>query len=798
MVGNLTSESSDLDFVYNDADEHPNEVAELYSYTEETDFFVHKKAFEDSMEEYGLPLRWTSFTHDQKEKALLRLLDSIEMSQRTHRMQAARAVLYLLQGVFGECLILEAQAELARANVFLLYKYGFFHTFVWLLNMEIENSSAATSALRKPAVSLGDSTDIRVILNVLYTFVEVMRVQMETDTDEMKENRETFQKELGLPLLGEDLLAHVLFQMVTRFCSGSAPHFPIKKILLLLWKTILVSLGGTDELRKLKSVYRVEAGLPPVPDDTIEVTKTMRAASPPASAADLIESQEQRKNYRQFRRQHLVKQSSMDDSMAYQDLDGDSLSGPDDELQYIEEQQASAVNENEYTRPPTPRPSTPLPTSVSDQNNAASNKRLPWVPKVRSKDIANFLDHTRIKFVGFQLNNDQTSLAGLPLPIHEGVKVLKQHMYVSLAEVQIKKEEEISKLPLSKKETSIPQTPVEILYHAILPSLPQYMIALLKILLAAAPTSKAKTESINIMADVLPEEMPMTVIQSLKLGIDVNRHKEIIVKAISGIILLLLKHLKINHVYQFEYMSQQLMFANCIPLVLKFFNQNIMSYVGARNTISVIDFPACVIGETPEVTEETLEMGDQQPYCWRNLFSCINLLRLLNKLTKLKHSRIMMLVVFKSAPILKRALKVKHGMMQLYVLKLLKMQMRYLGRQWRKSNMKTLSAIYQKVRHMLNDDWAYGNDLDARPWDFQAEEFALQASINRFHNRRYDRSGSLCSDPDFQAVDNNILSVLGREIELTDDFKYHYEAWLKREVFHLSTDWDQLLNSQYL
>lgn len=44
--------------------------------------------------------------------------------------------------------------------------------------------------------------------------------------------------------------------------------------------------------------------------------------------------------------------------------------------------------------------------------------------------------------------------------------------------------------------------------QGLLPNLPQYMIALLKILLAAAPTSKAKTDSINIMADVLPEEMP--------------------------------------------------------------------------------------------------------------------------------------------------------------------------------------------------------------------------------------------------------------------------------------------------
>lgn len=75
----------------------------------------------------------------------------------------------------------------------------------------------------------------------------------------------------------------------------------------------------------------------------------------------------------------------------------------------------------------------------------------------------------------------------------------------------------------------------------------------------------------------------MTVLQSMKLGNDVNRHKEIIVKAVSAILLLLLKHFKLNHIYQFEFMSQHLVFANCIPLVLKFLNQNILSYIEARH-----------------------------------------------------------------------------------------------------------------------------------------------------------------------------------------------------------------------
>lgn len=57
-------------------------------------------------------------------------------------------------------------------------------------------------------------------------------------------------------------------------------------------------------------------------------------------------------------------------------------------------------------------------------------------------------------------------------------------------------------------------------------------------------------------------------------------------------------------------MSQHLVFANCIPLVIKFFNQNIMTYVQARNNISILDFPTCVVGDGVELTAETLVRKD--------------------------------------------------------------------------------------------------------------------------------------------------------------------------------------------
>ncbi|XP_046462385.1 striatin-interacting protein 1 homolog isoform X3 [Daphnia pulex] len=801
-----TIDCPDLDFVYDDADKHPNETAELYSYTEGPEFQSNIRAFEELMELFHIRPHWQTLNDSTRVSVLLKLAEQLELSNKALRIKAARAILYIAQGCWGEVQSDAEQQHWTRSNVLLLYKTGIFHTFLELLNYEIENSGAANTAIRKLAVSLADSWDLRVILSVFYTIVEVFRSSQEEDSDEFKKIQEEFRAEIAQPI-NDELLAVKLLSMVTKFCSGSCPHFPMKKVLLLLWKVLLVSLGGMKEQRELKGKYRTEAGLALPIEDTIEVTRTMRAASPPASAADLLEAQNQKPGpaARPFRRT-LVKQSSLDESLT---MELDNNDQADDELREIEERRAMEES-GEIPQPPSPRPTTPAP-----------RKALPWTPKVRQKDIDQFLDTTRMKFVGFMLPNDRVSLAGLPLPIHEGVRVLKQHTYFSLTEIQIQREEDINKNPVSKGQEDIALTPAEILYQAMLPSLPQYMIALLKILLAAAPTSKAKTDSINIMADVLPEEMPMTVLQSMKLGIDVNRHKEILVKAVAAILLLLLKHLKMNHVYQFEFMSQHLVFANCIPLVLKFFNQNIMAYIGAKNNIAILDFPSCVIGDQPELTAESLEIGTNLPYCWRNLFSCVNLLRILNKLTKWKHSRIMvryrcrrvdlilsfiyilqvmMLVVFKSAPILKRTLKVKHALLQLYVLKLLKMQTKYLGRQWRKSNMKTMSAIYQKVRHRLNDDWAFGNDLDARPWDFQAEECALRSAVDRFNSRRYDKNSSGCAvmDPEYEPIDNWLTSVLSHPVELTDEFKRHYEIWLQQEVFQASIDWDQLVASHLI
>ena len=688
----------------------------------------------------------------QKRSFIMSLLDRFEVVKPLERLEAVKSLLYLAHGNFAPDIEEVSLEPTARANVFLMLELGVYGATVELLAIEMEQGKGVYEGTRAN-ITIADNYNLRVCLSLLYVIVETVRREGPHDQPGWLRLRKSFLESLSDPVVGDDTLTSLLFMMLLSFCNGSMPHYPIKRILLLIWKSILAMMGGMKDLEEIKRQRREDAGLPPVFTE-------VRPSKPLVLPTPAYDPRGQAEGGGMAKISRGISQFSDTDSVS--DI---SVSG---------------------------------------------GKGLDFRPKARNKDVDSYIESCRSKYGCFETGEPGNELAGLPEPIQESIEVLRQHIYVPLSDIQVTHEEEVKKKQASSllgeaegAEKKLERdNPTEKLYKTLLPNLPQYMIALLKVLLAAAPTSRARNDSLNILVDVLPPEAPANIVESTQVTFDINRHKEIIVKAISATLLLLLKHFKVNHIYQFEYMSQHLVFANCIPLVLKFFNQNMMQYISARNNFPSLNFPMCVL--FPQDGEVTMEVSESTTtdsgYCWRNLFSCINLVRILQKLTKWKHFRTVMLVVFRSAPILKRALKVRHPLLQLYILKLLKVQTKYLGRNWRRSNMKTISAIYRKVRHHLHDDWAYGNDLDARPWDFQQQEFALKASIEHFNTSYYSTPESQAPTIDpfrgkLAPIEKNYLSVLGRSVELSEAWKDKYEEWLEVEVFAMPRDWDKFLAS---
>lgn len=124
-------------------------------------------------------------------------------------------------------------------------------------------------------------------------------------------------------------------------------------------------------------------------------------------------------------------------------------------------------------------------------------------------------------------------------------------------------------------------------------------------------------------------------------------------------------------------------------------------------------------------------------FSWRNFYSSINFLRIMQKICKDKAHRNLLLVQYKSSNILKKSLKVPQPELRLYTLKLFKNQVPYCGRKWRQGNMRVITAVYLHCRPELRDDWLAGSDVDAEVEEALPLEQALRA-LTHWHNiKRY-------------------------------------------------------------
>ncbi|WWC89537.1 uncharacterized protein L201_004461 [Kwoniella dendrophila CBS 6074] len=819
-----------FDFRYDDTDTIMNELQEFYPYVEMTNISKQPEKFKDSFEG-----DWTEAPLPRRREYIEVQIEQLESPVHDTRRAAQGRLLYLLQGTFGETTSPEMQLHWIIENAKAIRAVDGVATIIIGLR-DAARKYTASADDKPPPLSAPPGTvpaqvdpyddrsaELMDLLGMLYFIVEVFR------------SDETFGDEL---MAMSPPLPLVLFQMVASLKDRLPKGYPVKKVLLLLWKTLLACLGGMKEVSKARALSRELSGLPTENKNftkatPIDISSWRRDTAvkyptfaPPASIAAGVSNEKLAEGIKPIPTRPNYHSTEI------------PISQPP---RYQTNGTVNSMPATSAPLPGTPAPSPP-PSPKPKKQQYQTDPTRPFVfPYSRSSTLS----------IG------PSSL--VPFAISEADKLYHRHEYISLGLYQLwqsreecmreerglgksgligftsnkwdedemdeeteeamrrewKYEEEelealnqgnkeVARLAREKKAAARRLHRVDIIYKNTLPIQQSCVIVLLKLLLATV-TSPGAT-GVNLATGMPPgvtsptQEVPPTQENApppTREEVDIARHREITSKAVSAILLLLLKWFKASHILKFHYFAQLLFDSNCALLVLKMFGlTDLLNVVQTKNEMEDSNFfrychlncsrsppspeddlllrqpkakqtpPLGSNSETPKTDGNAPADGEIElisEYSWRNFFSTINFLKILQKITKHRNHRTYMLTTYKSSQILKRMLKVNHPMLQLQVLKLIKSQMPWCGRKWRQTNMKVITSIYLNCRPELRDDWLAGTDQDNELEDALPQEYALRSLVQFYNKRHYAAHLAPLPSPDPAHKRSNSTSAVTLE-----------------------------------
>ncbi|KAG2183116.1 hypothetical protein INT44_006097 [Umbelopsis vinacea] len=774
------------DFVYADSDDTIQEINEFFNYTEVAGYSEHRNIFQERISE-----DWDTLSVREKKSYIQYLLNDLEQSSAKARLEAGKQILYIAQGNFGDLESfdytgddVEQHLEKIKANNSLLQQSGALPVVYSALRKACEEHNS------RHLGNIQDINDeIEIFLTILFMLLETLRHD---------ENFATDLDNLDPPLIV------FLFGVISQLREKNLKMFPVKKLLLVVWKTMLVSFGGREEIERTHNIIRQYFSLPEV-----KFQGTITRSTP----LDLHAfSQEIVTKYPTYtlppfpghvQRPELIKPSSALQSL----LTGNHGSSPN--------------------------PPSLVATSKAQGNAGKSGTSPQQTKRVNGYSQNGHKEPLVLPFSSWDMD--------VPRSIQEAGEMYTEHMYVSLATLQIlwERERGIKMWPMQDDENgyefivrasqhlkssqaseqpfSSPEmmdafrrlSTVESLYvsfffgggKAIVPNLQNIIIVLLKLLLATVTPYNGVNPNMNGHSG--GNETGQEKMNNASEAKHTTQPQDI-------------EEANNKHVLKFENVSQLLVDSGCLLLILKILGlqdmaatlqeqtegqeYSFMNYWSrerrkAHHTYDASKTPL------PESHSQNLRQTN-----WRNMFWSINFLRILQKLTKRKTHRIMLLVQYKSSAILKRLLKVSHPMLELYTLKVLKSQVPYLGRKWRSSNMRIITAIYLTCRPALREEWMTGLESDSDIEESAVQESNLRSLIKAYHTRRYlptipsihqrqDIPPSALTNQmhDASALSSTVtVGLLADEqpsddIELDAEFMNNYEQWLEDEVYSVPT-----------
>ncbi|KAJ5718302.1 hypothetical protein N7488_003948 [Penicillium malachiteum] len=708
--------------------------------------------------------------------------------------------------------------------------------------------------------------EANLVLTMLYFAIEVGRRQEARDPQYILIRD-------GLAESDPCLLVTIV-EIIARLRWDETANIPLTRIILLLWKSLLLVFGGTAQLKKAKEILEPSKSYE---EDTVnrrgpflhaspldyhlfrqEITSKYPAYNPPPPIVPL---ELENNSILPPLPQHPAR---INTSSGIFSGVGPSIAGGNGSII----QQAVHI----ATPAPSPPPSPIGPGGkAGKKQNYQTNQNFPLMYPP--------LDDSSNKIGGKGTTERQDVLVGkrwegsdVPASIIEAGRLFSTHVKLTRAMSQLWEEREnfmkydrgwnfentqqpldpfemeamngdVEHLDLSgsdnpkpkrkaPKETDDPDVQrrldaVENFYAQALSHLQSITIVFLKIILtnvsavvnqanSQASQSMSNGHGINTSGDFFAE-ISVDELDNIRL-------REITSKAVSGTLLLLVKWFKRSHILKFEYMTQLLLDSNYLPLILKMFaHQDVDQAVAQKNDRDDLAFfhfcrehsdyqptagvddrdtesedeavPPPISRHRPNLnrsstsvrnvsSEDTIgdvmdgptrpevdELGyptaplPKEPitvFSFRNFFSAINYLHIMQKITRDKGHRCLLLVQYKSSTILRKGLKIPDPHLRFYTLKLFKSQVPYCGRKWRQSNMRVITAIYLYCRPELRDDWLSGSDVDADVEEALPLEQALRGLTHWWHLREYK---NLMGGPEGTSMMEEERDFFVRELE---------------------------------
>ncbi|KAL7670962.1 hypothetical protein ACOME3_005877 [Neoechinorhynchus agilis] len=781
----VSKSPSHLNFIYDDTDRFEFELIDIYAYGEYEKLSIDAQTcfFKRLSKDSGNIVSWSFVEYDDKVDIAKYLIDGLTGNQNDF-YECIRALLFLIHGGNFQD-IRRLMIECSRENALILYRCGIIKILTHKLNQFNQKIEAADDAQ-------AEVEDLNETVILFHSILELIRTSEINDAE-----KELIKKQLISISNGEkkwltSITINIASQLIFKHVS---PNFLASKLIMLSWKMLIFTLGGMQKIMETRTQERIKYNLPGPPnrenpENSIAIMRKF------CDCIDLIE--------------------------AMSSGDGNDYCIPADNRRC----KRSKVG---------------IDTIISEMNKRDSNRsvmmvdnKFPWKAKCTRQTILDYLNENRKRYLGFCFPDDDGSVIGLPPSVKHSYEIMKAFLYVPLSQQQITSSDLANQCPLtcSTANSTIEEDSLEMFYRDILLLLPFHIEQLSEQF--GLYTSSKTIESIYSQHSNL-------------LYIERHGATEALVslKAITGFIILFLKHLKVNHIYQFEFVCQQFPTSGFLDKILTFFTKDIVShiqYVAARAK------PRERLSSTGLVKSLHDPIDNfQMDRSWCAVFIIVNILRITNKLGKGSHSRSGLIYssnfmkslrkmfnkqdsidgedVFECTFVLnsptftnirslvKPLYSARHcPLVQYYNIKLVKILSRYCSRQWRKVNMYRFPIMYHMVRHRFNDDWAYSictGVID--PDEEMAQDLKISKKVYEFHMRRYLSMTEkyLTNEPnvdpkhlwmnlsDIRKIMDGINERNSRaeRDNLPTWFLENVHHWVQREVIDSNINWDEVLDS---